>query len=167
MVLGNGVDEVASPFGFVYLSARQARNRVTEQTPRVSQIDHINPTFPFPIPKIYPIFNPLKCNTKLKPGFVYMLTNKNNTTLYVGVTSEIVKRIKDHKEKKYPRSFTSRYNLDKLVYYEVLRSMSATIGREKQLKAGSRAKKLALIESVNPDWRDLYGEVLERFGNAR
>ncbi|TPV33871.1 GIY-YIG nuclease family protein [Paucihalobacter ruber] len=100
----------------------------------------------------------------MKAGFVYILTNKNNTTLYVGVTSVIVKRIKDHKEKKYPRSFTAHYNLDKLVYYEVLPSISLAIEREKQLKAGSRAKKLALIEGLNRDWNDLYGEVLERFG---
>jgi putative endonuclease len=100
----------------------------------------------------------------LKAGFVYILTNKNNTTLYVGVTSEIVKRIKEHRDKKYPRSFTARYNLDKLVYFEVLKSITEAIAREKQIKGGSRAKKVTLIESVNPDWRDLYGEVLERFG---
>lgn len=100
----------------------------------------------------------------MKAGFVYIHTNKNHTTLYVGVTSQIVQRIKQHKEKKYPRSFTARYNLDKLVYYEVLRSMTEAIAREKQIKAGSRAKKVALIESVNAEWRDLYGEVLERFG---
>ena len=137
-----------------------------KQPHRVSQKSHLNPTFPFPIPKIYPIFNPLKCNTKFNPGFVYMLTNKNNTTVYVGVTSEIVKRIKEHRDKKHPRSFSARYNLDKLVYYEVLKSITEAIAREKQIKGGSRAKKLALIESVNPEWKELYGEVLERFGNA-
>jgi putative endonuclease len=99
----------------------------------------------------------------LKAGFVYILTNKNNTTLYVGVTSEIVKRIKEHKEKKYPRSFTARYNLDKLVYYELLTSITEAIAREKQIKGGSRAKKVALIEGANPEWRELYGEVLVRF----
>jgi putative endonuclease len=93
-----------------------------------------------------------------------MLTNKNNTTLYVSVTSEIVKRINEHKEKKHPRSFSARYNLDKMVYYEVLKSITEAIAREKQIKGGSRAKKVALIESVNPEWKDLYGEVLERFG---
>ncbi|WP_417858943.1 GIY-YIG nuclease family protein [Xanthomarina gelatinilytica] len=99
----------------------------------------------------------------MKAGFVYILTNKNNTTLYVGVTSEIVKRIKEHKEKKYPRSFTARYNLDKLVYYELLTSITEAIAREKQIKGGSRAKKVALIEGANPEWRELYGEVLVRF----
>ncbi len=83
--------------------------------------------------------------------------------MYVGVTSEIVKRIKEHKEKKYPRSFTARYNLDKLVYYELLTSITEAIAREKQIKGGSRAKKVALIEGANPEWRELYGEVLVRF----
>ena len=59
----------------------------------------------------------LKAKT-MKPGFVYILTNKHNTTLYVGVTSDIIKRITQHKEKQYPKSFTTRFNLDKLVYYE-------------------------------------------------
>ena len=97
---------------------------------------------------------------------MYILTNKNNTTLYVGVTSQLINRIKQHKDKKYPRSFTARYNLDKLVYYEELRSITVAIDREKQLKAGNRAKKVALIESMNPEWRDLYEEVLERFGKG-
>lgn len=92
----------------------------------------------------------------MKSGFVYILTNKNNTTLYVGVTSTIVNRIKQHKEKHNPKSFTAKYNLDKLVYYEAFQMIGDAIGREKQLKAGSRAKKVALIESVNPDWDDLY-----------
>lgn len=102
----------------------------------------------------------------MKPGFVYILTNKNNTTLYVGVTSQLPVRIKQHKEKKYPRSFSARYNLDKLVYYEVLKSITEAIAREKQLKAGNRAKKVALIERMNPERKDLYEEVLERFGKA-
>ena len=101
----------------------------------------------------------------MTPGFVYILTNKNNTTLYVGVTSDMVYRIKQHKEKQYPKSFTARYNLDKLVYYEVFQMIGDAIGREKQLKAGSRAKKIALIESINPDWRDLYEEAVREFGN--
>ena len=83
----------------------------------------------------------------MKQGFVYILANKNNTTLYVGVTSTIVNRIKQHKEKKYPKSFTARYNLDKLVYYEAFQMIGDVIGREKQLKAGSRAKKIALMKA--------------------
>jgi putative endonuclease len=95
----------------------------------------------------------------MKPGFIYILTNKNNRTLYVGVTSNMILRVKQHKEKHDPKSFTTRYNLDKLVYYEAFQLISDAIGREKQLKAGSRAKKVALIHSINPEWDDLYEAV--------
>ncbi len=95
----------------------------------------------------------------MKPGCIYILTNKNNTTLYVGVTAMLKERIIQHKEKHDPKSFTARYNLNKLVYYEAYQMIGDAIGREKQLKAGSRAKKLALIESLNPDWLDLFDEL--------
>jgi putative endonuclease len=95
----------------------------------------------------------------MKPGYVYILTNKNNTTLYVGVTSNLKQRILQHKEKQDKKSFTARYNLDKLVYYEAYQMIGDAIGREKQLKAGSRAKKIALIESINPEWLDLYNDL--------
>uniref|UniRef100_UPI00404AE791 GIY-YIG nuclease family protein n=1 Tax=Gelidibacter sp. TaxID=2018083 RepID=UPI00404AE791 len=107
----------------------------------------------------------IKQDATMTPGFVYILTNKNNTTLYVGVTSDIVYRIKQHKEKQYPKSFTARYNLDKLVYYEVFQMIGDAIGREKQLKAGSRAKKIALIQGMNPEWKDLYEDIVREFGN--
>ena len=97
----------------------------------------------------------------MKPGYVYILTNKNNTTLYVGVTSNLVKRIEQHKTKYYPKSFSARYNLDKLVYYEAFQMIGDAIAREKQLKAGSRAKKILLIESMNPEWKDLYKQLKE------
>lgn len=100
----------------------------------------------------------------MKPGFVYILTNSNNTTLYVGVSADIVNRIKQHKQKHYPKSFTARYNLDKLVYYETFQMIGDAIGREKQLKAGSRAKKITLIVGMNPDWKDLYEVVVREFG---
>ena len=100
----------------------------------------------------------------MKPGFVYILTNKNNSTLYVGVTSNIVKRVRQHKEKHDPKSFTSRYNLDTLVYFEAFQMIGDAIGREKQLKAGPRAKKVALIQSINPEWDDLFKEVKKEFG---
>ena len=92
----------------------------------------------------------------MKPGYVYILTNKNNTTLYVGVTSSLQERVIQHKEKYYPKSFTARYNLDKLVYYEAHQMIGGAIGREKLLKGGSRAQKIALIESMNPEWLDLF-----------
>jgi len=99
----------------------------------------------------------------MKPGFVYIMTNKNNTTLYVGVTSNLKQRIIQHKEKHYPKSFTARYNLDKLVYYEAFQMIGDAIAREKQLKAGSRAKKIVLIETMNPKWLDLTKQITDCF----
>ncbi|RTY90618.1 GIY-YIG nuclease family protein [Flavobacterium sp. GT3R68] len=96
----------------------------------------------------------------MKPGFIYIITNKNNTTLYVGVTSNLPKRISEHIEKRYAGSFSSHYNLSKLVYYEAFQMIGDAIAREKQLKAGSRAKKIALTNIVNPDWKDLYEEIM-------
>jgi putative endonuclease len=94
-----------------------------------------------------------------KKGFVYIITNLNHTTLYVGVTSDLPLRIIKHRQKTYPKSFSARYNLVKLVYYEALPSMTAAIAREKQLKAGPRRKKESLIEKMNPEWKDLFEEV--------
>ena len=91
----------------------------------------------------------------MKPGFIYILTNKNNTTLYVGVTSNLPERILEHQLKKYKNSFTAKYNLDKLVYWEAFQEIGDAIGREKQLKGGSRKKKEDLINSMNPNWNDL------------
>ena len=92
----------------------------------------------------------------MKPGYIYILTNKNNTTLYVGVTAYLKKRVIQHKEKHDPKSFTARYNLDTLVYYEAHQMIGDAIAREKQLKGGSRAQKVALIEGINPEWEDLF-----------
>ena len=77
----------------------------------------------------------------------------------MGVTADLYNRVVEHKEKKYPKSFTDRYNLNKLVYYEVFRSIEEAIAREKQIKAGSRKAKEKLIVSINPQWRDLFDEV--------
>jgi len=99
----------------------------------------------------------------MKPGFIYILTNKNNTTLYVGVTAKLKERITQHKEKLDSKSFTARYNLDKLVHYEAFQMIGDAIAREKQIKAGSRDKKIGLIESSNPDWNDLFEEVSVTF----
>ncbi len=95
----------------------------------------------------------------MKPGFIYIITNKNDSTLYIGATSNLPNRVEEHKEKRYQNSFSSRYNLNKLVYYEQFQMIGDAIGREKQLKAGSRKSKLELIESVNPNWVDLYEEI--------
>ncbi|MCO6148465.1 GIY-YIG nuclease family protein [Flavobacterium sp. NRK1] len=94
----------------------------------------------------------------MKSGFTYILTNYNNTTLYVGVTSNLYERVKQHKQKFYPNCFTAKYNLNKLVYFEQFQMIGDAIGREKQLKAGSRKKKIELIQNINPEWKDLYFE---------
>ena len=91
-----------------------------------------------------------------KGGAIYIMTNKHNTTLYVGVTADLHSRITDHREKIFPKSFTAKYNLDKIVYYELFHSIEEAIDREKQIKAGSRKKKEALINVLNPEWKDLY-----------
>ncbi|WP_395043927.1 GIY-YIG nuclease family protein [Flavobacterium sp.] len=95
----------------------------------------------------------------MKPGFIYIITNKNNTTLYVGVTSNLPNRILQHIEKRYKNSFSARYNLNKLVYFEQFQMIGDAIAREKQLKAGNRATKENLIKSINQNWTDLYEEI--------
>jgi putative endonuclease len=92
-------------------------------------------------------------------GAVYIMTNKYKTTLYVGVTSDLVARVIQQKTKAFPESFTSKYNLNQLVYFEVFHDIEEAILREKQLKGGSRKKKEELISSLNPSWRDLFGEL--------
>ena len=85
---------------------------------------------------------------------VYIMTNKYNTILYIGTTSNLPRRVEEHK-KGIGSKFTSKYQLTKLVYFECGGDMSAAIALEKQLKGGSRKKKLELIASINPEWRDL------------
>jgi len=85
---------------------------------------------------------------------VYIMTNKNHTVLYTGVTGDLPRRVYEHRQKLL-NGFTAKYNCDLLVYYEVLGDMEAAIAREKQIKAGSRQKKLELINSLNGSWRDL------------
>jgi putative endonuclease len=94
-----------------------------------------------------------------KGGNVYIVTNKNNSVLYVGVTSNLKQRILDHQNKKYKNAFSARYNCNKLVYYECFNSIVEAIAREKQLKAGNRAKKLALINDFNINWEDLFKSI--------
>ena len=90
----------------------------------------------------------------MKYAYVYFMTNKNCTVIYVGVTSDLKKRIYQHKTKFY-KGFTSRYNCDKLVYYETFTDINLALIREKQIKAGNRKKKEALIKTMNPEWNDL------------
>ena len=91
-----------------------------------------------------------------KGGAVYIITNKRHTVLYTGVTSDLYKRIKQHKEKVYQKSFTAGYNWDKLVWFYIYPQIEEAIAREKQIKAGSRDKKMNLINALNPEWKDLW-----------
>ena len=86
--------------------------------------------------------------------------------MYVGVTNNLTLRIRQHKEKHDKKSFTARYNLDKLVYYEAFQMIEDAIAREKQLKAGSRGKKIALIEKENSAWSDLTKQATDYFGES-
>ncbi len=86
------------------------------------------------------------------------MTNKNNTVLYTGVCNDLMRRVWEHKHKVNPHSFTARYNVCKLVYYEWFNDINPAIVREKQIKGWLRVKKIALIESKNSEWRDLSEE---------
>lgn len=95
----------------------------------------------------------------MKGGFVYIITNKYNTVFYTGVTSELVSRTIEHKEKHYPNSFTAKYNCNKLVYFESFESIESAIEKEKYIKGKSRKYKQDLISSKNPDFSDLWVEI--------
>jgi len=92
--------------------------------------------------------------------YVYILTNKNNEVLYIGVTNNLLQRVYQHKNKLI-NGFTARYNLNKLVYYEVYQYIRDAIQREKQMKKWNRKWKMELIQKVNPKWEDLYIEMLK------
>lgn len=94
-----------------------------------------------------------------KQSYIYMMTNFTNTTIYTGVTNNLVRRVYEHKNK-LVKGFTSRYNLTKLVYYEVFDNISQAIQREKQIKGGSRKDKEILINSMNKKWKDLYDSII-------
>jgi putative endonuclease len=92
-------------------------------------------------------------------GWVYIMCNPNHSTLYVGVTSNLPSRVHGHKTKIYPDSFTAKYNCIKLVHYKWFDTIREAIAEEKRVKGGSRRKKEALINSMNPEWKDLYEDV--------
>ena len=94
-----------------------------------------------------------------KNYYVYILFSQRNGTLYTGVTSDLVKRVYQHKNK-LADGFTKKYNVNKLGYYEIFDNIEYAILREKQIKAGSRIKKIKLIEGVNPRWDDLYEQII-------
>lgn len=97
---------------------------------------------------------------KTKYYFVYIITNKRNTVLYTGITNNLIRRIYQHKNKPIS-SFTSKYKITKLVYYEIYNDTNQAIKREKQIKAGSRIKKIKLIKSINPEFKDLYDQIIK------
>ena len=90
--------------------------------------------------------------------YVYIMTNKSNSVLYTGITNDIKRRVYEHKEK-LKDGFTKKYNIQKLVYYEVFENPENAILYEKQIKGGSRKKKIDLIDGMNKDWQDLYKEL--------
>ena len=92
--------------------------------------------------------------------YVYILTNKHKTVLYTGVTSDLIRRVYEHRNHADPKSFTSKYNVDRLVYFEVTNDVKAAIEREKQIKSWSRDRKTDLIFKKNSHWVDLYNQIL-------
>ena len=93
--------------------------------------------------------------------YVYILSNKLNTVVYTGVTKDLVRRVYEHKHHLDPNSFTAKYGVDKLVYFEQTTDVRAAIEREKQIKSWSRKKKNELVEQLNPQWKDLYNSILQ------
>jgi len=92
-------------------------------------------------------------------GYFYIMTNTHNTVLYCGATDDLYRRVQEHKNGVYRNSFTLRYNIHKLVYFEVFALVEDAFVREKQIKGGSRKKKIILIESINPEWNDLFKQL--------
>lgn len=96
---------------------------------------------------------------KEKYSYIYILFNKRNGTLYTGVSANLVKRVYEHKQK-IVEGFTKKYSIDKLGYYEIFDNIENAITREKQIKAGSRKNKIKLIETINPEWKDLHYDII-------
>src|SRR5436190_12512435 len=92
-------------------------------------------------------------------GYFYIMTNTHHTVLYCGATDNLYRRIQEHKNGLYTNSFTSRYNINKLVYFEIFTLVGDAFTREKQIKGGSRIKKIQLIERINPEWKDLFEQL--------
>ena len=90
--------------------------------------------------------------------YVYLMTNKNNRVLYTGIPNDLKRRVYEHKEK-LVNGFTKKYNVSKLIYFEMFEDPKNAILREKKIRAGSRQKKIDLVNSMNKDWHDLYEEI--------
>ena len=108
---------------------------------------------------LLPHFRIEECNKEMQ-YYVYILTNNTGTTMYIGVTKDLVRRMYEHKHKLDSGSFTAKYDVHKLVYYEYTTDVRAAIEREKQLKGWNRARKNKLVETRNPSWQDLYESIL-------
>src|SRR5438128_12381119 len=96
-----------------------------------------------------------------KPGFVYIIANTHQTVLYTGATTDLPGRITEHREKTFRKSFSSKYNLHKLIHYEYFDDFRDAFDREYQIKSWSRGKKVELVNSINPEWKDLFDEIKE------
>ena len=92
--------------------------------------------------------------------YVYILANNTNTVLYTGVTKDLIRRVYEHRQEVDPKSFTAQYHVHRLVYFEETCDVRAAIEREKQIKGWSRARKNKLVEKKNPNWQDLYQQIL-------
>jgi len=93
--------------------------------------------------------------------YVYMMTNATDVVLYTGVTNDLIRRVYEHKTKADGDSFTAKYDICKLVYYEVTKDVVSAIEREKQIKGWNRRKKNKIVEEKNPQWKDLYDSLIE------
>jgi len=98
-------------------------------------------------------------NRIMKNYYIYILASKKNGTLYIGVTGDLIKRVDEHKQNTVA-GFTKKYNVHTLVYYEVFQDIEEAILREKQMKKWNRSWKINLIEEKNPEWKDLYSEII-------
>ena len=96
-----------------------------------------------------------------KTYYVYILANSTNVTIYTGMTNDLIRRVYEHKHHTDPDSYTAKYEVTKLVYYDTTGEVGAAIDREKQIKSWNRQRKNKLITEFNPDWHDLYEEILE------
>ena len=93
--------------------------------------------------------------------YVYIMANATNVVIYTGITADLVRRVYEHRENMNPNSFTAQYAVHKLVYYETTNDVHAALAREKQIKSWRRSRKNALIAGMNPDWQDLYPELIK------
>ena len=113
-------------------------------------------TFYFLSPLVTGVY--ITLNDMKKIGYVYIMTNKHKTTLYIGVTNNLIRRVHEHKNHFVKNSFTDRYNLEYCIYYEEYPYFYLAIKREKELKKWNRQRKEALIKQKNPEWRELVNE---------